>query len=239
MCPVQTANLYSGPTQEPRLYSPEKLAAAGYHSSRPLPSVTTILRVLNKPAFVPAALKAAGDALMPYLGLPLTEEMISAAKSAWSARSRSAMDIGSRIHALCEAHGRGEHVSLAEEPEQVVNGFEAYLAWVFETGFVATEIEKVIAGDGYAGCCDAIGVMRDGTRVLVDWKSGRGGSIYNEYILQWHAYAAPLAIMDGYIVSFDRDTGECYHHEMRWDSLAYEAFLSARTLYEWIDNGVK
>ena len=98
---------------------------------------------------------------------------------------------------------------------------------------MATEVEKIIAGDGYAGTVDAVGVMRDGTPALVDWKSGRGGAIYNEYLLQWHAYAAALHIERGYIVSFDRDTGECYHQAMRFDSLTYEAFLAARTLYEW------
>lgn len=232
---IQTAKLYRGATEEPRVYSVEKLAEAGVKATRPLPSVTTILRVVNKPAFVPAALKAAGDALEQHLGLPLSPEMIAEAKAAWGRRSRSAMDIGSRIHALCEAHGRGEQVTLEDEVPQVVNGFEAYLDWVRQSGFIATEVERVVAGDGYAGTADAVGVMRDGTPVLVDWKSGRGGTIYNEYLLQWHAYAAALHILDGYIVSFDRDTGECYHHAMRWDALTYEAFCAARTLYEWME----
>lgn len=234
---VQTAKLYSGSSEEPRIYSPEKLAAAGYETTRGLPSVTTILRVVNKPAFVPAALKAMGDDLLTHLGEPVTEDMVAVAKKAWGSRSRKAMDFGTRIHQLAEQHGRGTHVSLAGEPSEVVNGFEAYLAWIAETGFVATEIERVIANptEGYAGCCDAIGVVRDGRIVLVDWKSGKGGNIYPEYVIQWHAYAAPLAITDGYIVSFDKETGECYHHEMKFDTITYRAFLAARDLWEWME----
>ena len=237
MAKVQEAKLYQGPTEEPRVYTPEKLREAGYEVTRGLPSVTTILRVLNKPAFVPAALKAAGDSLLWHLGEPLTEEMITEAKGAWGKRSREAMDAGSRIHRLCEDHGRGITVDLESESPAVKNGFKAYLSWVGETGFVALpkDIEKVVAGDGYAGTCDAVGVVADGTPVLVDWKSGKGGAVYNEYILQWNAYAAALGIEDGYIVSFDKETGDCYHKQMKYDSLTYQAFLAARELYEWLE----
>ena len=247
---VKAAKLYSSNDGEPRVYSVERLAEAGIISPRHLPSVTTVLRVLNKPAFVPAALKAMGDHLVGqaeriyYATADMDPQEfalffgteVGEAKKAWGERSKVAMDIGTRIHKLCEAHGRGAFASLKDEPSEVVNGFEAYLAWVNETGFVATEVEKVVADPiaGYAGCCDAVGIMRDGTPVLVDWKSGKGGAIYPEYILQWHAYAAPLSIDSGYIVSFDKETGECYQHPMKFHTLTYEAFLYATLIYEWL-----
>jgi hypothetical protein len=257
---AKQAKLYSGIREEPRIYSVEMLEKAGAKATRPLPSVTTILRIVNKPAFVPAAQKAMGDYLKDkwdviyFGGGSLSEEefkksfdgVVDDAKKAWGARSKSAMDIGTRIHKLCEAYARGEFpnesaltLRLEEEPEQVRNGFDAYLAWVEETGFVASEVEKVIAGDGYAGTVDAVGVLRDGTRVLVDWKSGVGGNIYHEYILQWNAYAAPLSIESGFIVAFDRDTGEASEYPMKFDTVTYSAFLSARNLWEWMEEHKK
>lgn len=235
---VKVAKLYTSTESEPRIYSPERLAEAGYITTRGLPSVTTILgRVLHKPAFVPAALKAMSDHLMAHEGEPVTEELVTEAKAAWGARSRKAMDTGSRIHTLCEAHGRGENVYalLEDEPLEVVRGFDAYITWVREMGFVATSIERVVANPqiGYAGMCDAVGRLPDGTEILVDWKSSKG--IYQEYLLQWHAYAAPLGIDRGYIVRFDKDTGEVEHHDVRWDALTYGAFQACVEIYEWME----
>ena len=236
---VKEAKLYSGVIDEPRLYDIEKLAAAGIQAKRPLPSVTTILRVINKPAFVPAALKAMGDYLLEHWGDAIPgPAMIAEAKKAWGARSRIAMDFGTQIHLLAEKHGRTGSREIADDaPDEVKNGFAAYLSWIDKSGFVATEIEKVIGDpvEGYAGCCDAVGILKDGTRVMVDWKSGKGGSIYNEYLLQWHAYARPLGIEQGFIVSFDKETGECYQKEMKFDSRTMRAFFAARDLYEWME----
>lgn len=235
MAKVKEAKLFKGPIEEPRVYDEERLGRAGYTVPRPLPSVTTILRVLNKPAFVPAAMKAMGDFLLAKEGEPITSDIVAEAKKAWGARSREAMDIGSRIHKLCEDHGRGLTIDFSDEREEVKNGFKAYLQWIDHTGFVAlpTGIEKVVAGDGYAGTCDAVGILADGTPCLVDWKSGKGGSIYPEYILQWNAYAKALNIEQGFIVSFDKETGHCYHKEMKYDSLTYQCFLACREIYEW------
>lgn len=255
---MKQAQLYKGIREEPRLYTPKMLLDAGVDAgvvaTQPLPSVTTILRVINKPAFVPAALAAMERELVSrtdevYLKAKrgtsgfttFFADEIKAAKGAWGAKTKKAMDVGTRIHKLCEAYARGEFnessltLRLEEEQKEVRNGFDAYLEWTAKTGFVASEVEKVVAGVGYAGTADAIGFLRDGTRVLVDWKSGAGGTIYPEYILQWNAYAATQGIRDGFIVVFNRDTGEPHEYPVKFSEDTFDVFLCALRLWEWME----
>ncbi len=71
--------------------------------------------------------------------------------------------------------------------QRAKNGFEGFKRWFDNAGIRVTHLEIPIANDDYAvaGTLDAMGV-RDGKRVLLDWKTS--GGVYADYLVQVRAY---------------------------------------------------
>jgi hypothetical protein len=67
-----------------------------------LPSVTTILNVLNKPALVPWAVRVTCDYIENNLDKGSPTEVLKMARKEATRVSQEAMDIGSAVHALVE-----------------------------------------------------------------------------------------------------------------------------------------
>ena len=163
------------------------------------PSVTTIIKCLDKPALVPWASKMQreADALTAVMAesTRAAAELILASANAAYAKSAKAADIGTAAHELVEWYLGGEVEGkrpLATEPAEQC--FESWLKWWTGSGLKAVGIETVVhsAMHGYAGRIDLL-AEKKGKQYVLDWKSGK--DIYPEAHLQNIAYRAALAEM--------------------------------------------
>lgn len=196
------------------------------------PSVTTILRCLDKPALVPWAskLQREADALTAMTCADVREaaEKILASPNAAYAKTSKAADIGSEAHALVEWYlkGEGDRPVVTEPAEKC---FESWLKWWEQSGLDQRGIETVVYSHehGYAGRIDLLAGKKNKLYVL-DWKSGK--DIYPEAHLQNVAYRAALAEMGvtthgGAMVLLSKDGGNVKVVPARKD-LTIEHFLA-------------
>jgi len=139
-----------------------------------VPSVTTILNVLNKPALMHWAWQ------MGCEGKDYKKERDAKA------------DIGTGIHNYILSHHKGEKADLSDynsgEISQIENGFLKYLAWEKEHPIdevVTVEEPMVSQIFKFGGTADLI-AKSNGSVILVDYKSGK--AIYPEMAYQLAAY---------------------------------------------------
>lgn len=186
---------------------------------RQLPSVTTILSAINKPALVNWSAKVEREAIYAAVGqlwddvpkdtkmnrmafLATLADRVGTEKANQKIKNKAG-DIGSEIHALAEWTLRKElKQEVGPRPaacEQAEWGFMAWEDWRKASNLVPLRIEQTIWSDkhGYAGSFDLYCEMElptgDRGRVLIDWKSGKG--IYSEAHLQIAAYVEALIEM--------------------------------------------
>jgi hypothetical protein len=215
-----------------------------------VPSVTTILNVINKPALIPWAVRTTVD----YIGTHLDElknsltagqanDIFNEAKQASKAVSQEAMDIGTQVHEAIECFFKGEAYDLTTMPDPARKAYSSFLDWVNGARFKceATEVRLYNEQDNYAGTCDAVGTI-DGDVVLIDFKTGSG--IYPEATLQVSAYARAYSLKNvdiiqrAYIVRFGKDSAQFEVKEIDREGLReeYSAFMCALGLYNWQKN---
>lgn len=110
----------------------------------------------------------------------------------------TARDIGSEAHQLIDDAIKGRTPSIVATDE-ALNAFEAWERWSRDNvaEYVANELSLISTIRGYGGTIDAIGRMKDGRLMLLDWKTGSG--FYDSYPLQVAAYVI-LAREHGYMV---------------------------------------
>lgn len=166
-----------------------------------LPSVTTILSILDKPAVTQWKVR---NAIEATLTTPMMdgEDLDSFAERVLSRDSQSVSDMakarGTAIHALLEAclmrpneplnalgfdltHFQGENLSEYVQP--VLEACKAFGKPVVT--------EKSVVGDGYAGKLDVAFERDDGLLTVVDFKTTKSvpKSQYDEHRMQLGAYA--------------------------------------------------
>ena len=180
-----------------------------------MPSVTTILQVIAKPALVKWAentakaetINAAADL---YIDLgkmakgtpPMTRAAYVASlesrlgkQRATERESAKATEIGSQAHALVEWDVRkrlGQIVGPRPAATQAAEwAFMAFEDWANSVNFtpIFTEFTVHSMTHRYAGTTDMLALV-DGRRVVIDLKTSK--SIYAEYFLQVSAYARGL-----------------------------------------------
>jgi hypothetical protein len=164
-----------------------------------VPGVTTILsKGLPKPALPYWAAKEcaryAADHLDVLLQLPDTESVFATVKQApWTQRDTAARR-GTEIHALAEQIIQGDTVDVPRELDGYVQGL---VDWIDEWEFVPILTEAVLGSreHWYAGTLDAIGAIKGGETILLDWKSAKG--VYGDNALQLAAYAHAEFIEEG------------------------------------------
>lgn len=163
------------------------------------PSVTTIIKCLDKPALVPWASKMQreADALTAMeAGTPKeAAALILKSGNAAYAETTKAADIGSESHLLVEWYLKGAlGGQRPQASEKAENCFESWLAWWNGAGFEVVGIETVVhsARFGYAGRIDLLASWKKKLYVI-DWKTGK--DIYGEAHLQNIAYCAALEEM--------------------------------------------
>ncbi len=217
----------------------------------PLPSVTTVLKVLDKSGpLVGWAKRATAACAVRNLDMlvQMRETGGDAAATDWlkkipDHRRDTAADIGTRVHAHAEQLARGLEPDPTPEEAPFVATYRAFLA-DYQPRFVAVEEMVASLRHRYAGTLDAIAVIGSETWLL-DVKTGSG--VYGETGLQLAAYASaefigrpgetrrfrlPRATKFG--VVHVRPEGARLI-EYRVDRSTFAAFLEARRLYEWVN----
>ena len=208
-----------------------------------VPSVTTILQVIDKPALQPWAVRTTVnflrdniDSLADVDGMSIFTE----AKNAHKVASSEAADIGTQVHTAIENFLNQKNVDIASMGEQARSAYSAFLDWSQENNIKIeqTEVRLHNKDEGYAGTCDAIGTVGDDS-VLLDWKTGKG--IFPEARLQVAAYAVACGaalkkfISRAYIVRFGKNNSGFEVVEVGYEEIseAYQTFLAAKKIYEW------
>jgi hypothetical protein len=162
-----------------------------------VPGVTTVIKMLDKPALVNWAARAVAEFVAdhPDEVTGLFSMGRDATVSALSGAHRTKRDLaaakGTEIHAYAEDLINGRPADVPEHLLGYVNGYIRMLE-AFDIEPLHTEVVVAHRGVSYAGTGDAILRIGRGDfagRVgLVDWKTGSG--IYPESMLQTAAYAS-------------------------------------------------
>jgi hypothetical protein len=160
-----------------------------------LPSVTTVLGVINKPALVGWAAKVTAEKAASLLSdkeAHWERDLAGFAKAAAKAPGESKdgrAGHGKAIHERIEKLVKGELLFGNIEPVYAP-GVRAFIDWSEAAGidWVAGEAEMMVYSRsmGVGGQIDLIGTKPDGTRIIADVKTGK--AIYDEAWLQVCAY---------------------------------------------------
>ena len=221
-----------------------------------VPSVTTVLNVISKPALVPWAVKMGAEWFTEnceaFTQAELSvEEMVKGIKGAHRKRSTEAMAIGTMVHDWCEAAinwklGRGD-IPDTPDNEAAENSINAFRDWIKENDveFITSE-EKVYSRKyNYAGTIDAVAKV-NGEFSVIDFKTSK--AIYNNYHLQCAAYSQCVEeIYDkpvdaSYILRFDKQTGAFESgrsNESAENFKAFKGFLDGYLRLTELDNRSK
>lgn len=214
----------------------------------PIPSVTTILRIVDKSGpLVGWAKRITAEAAVDHrseidgwVQMGGRDGAVGLLTKAASTLTERAAITGSDVHGYAEAISRGQEVQIPDELQPFVI---AYRAWVtdFAPDFLAAEEMVCSELYGYAGTFDTIAVIA-GETWLIDYKTSKG--VYPETALQLAAYGHADFIgrpgdptryaippIDQYGVLHLRPEG---YELVPFDlSGAFEAFLAAKRLAEW------
>ena len=176
-----------------------------------MPSVTTILGVIGKPALITwaaneersACVEAAADLYEDVAGTPKMARVVYVSTlqarlgqvKAHKRAAAKACDIGSQTHAVIE-HQLRKAMGQREGPEptlvdEAMWAFMAWQDWAQAAEIKPVFIEQVVwsASHGYAGTMDLLAWVR-GHLTLIDFKTSKG--IYPEYKLQVAAYVRAM-----------------------------------------------
>ena len=183
------------------------------------PSVTTILKVVNKPALVPWAKKVALEKVREELQERVTrpahaptelddewlDEVIAAAKKRTDEIRDEAASIGTRSHEVIEDFLKTGELPLSKIDRDIVPVIESFTNWWYVSGlkFHASEMVVVSKVHGYAGTLDVVAIDERGEHCVIDIKTSNG--IYPEMAMQVAAYAFAYESM-----ALEHDTGRCY-----------------------------
>jgi len=189
---------------------------------RQLPSVTTILSAINKPALVPWAAKvereavtqAAADLYMQWAAQPVTRTPLPRSwyltellgklgqVRAHEKVLATAGDLGTEAHKLIEWTMRSA-IGAVAGPKPIVRAqaqwaFQAFMDWAGRVNLKPVLIEQTVYSKvhGFAGTMDVLARV-NGVLSLIDFKTGK--SVYPESFLQSAAYSTALVEM-GYVL---------------------------------------
>ena len=212
-----------------------------------IPSVTTILGVINKPGLPYWAAGLVARAAITNHTHWMTrlengenpESIIDDLKHApWIERDKAASR-GTRIHAVLEAAATGDPTSC---PPDLLPMAEHAINLLDNENIEPTYTEARLYNreHWYAGTADLIATIGNETWLL-DWKSSR--SLHDTYIMQLEAYAhadkivtdedeSPMPRIDRLGIIHIGDTGAALHRVGEPDGPGWEAFKAANTLHQ-------
>jgi len=232
------------------------------HTGLKLPSVTTILGVIAKPALIPwaatqertaviAAVRRAyedtvelGELPDPEMFMELTATEIEKEK-AYRSSLRKAAKIGTQVHERIEWEFLGELGRPRKETPPPLDSAEAERSfgrasdWRKATNLKVLDTERMVASlhGQYAGTLDAL-VEVDGRVGILDFKTGK--RVYEEALLQGCAYRLALAeegikTETGWIVLLPKSEGEEPFQIVEMPPIAelIAPWQAAVSLYRW------
>lgn len=188
------------------------------HTGLKLPSVTTILSVLAKPALIPWAAKKEREEVLLAIDrayvemsqvmaetppLDIFREMINnelSKEKAYQKELRKAGTIGTQVHKRIEWEFLGEvNKARSEDPPpldspEAQQSFLRATEWRKATNLKVLDTERQVASlqGAYAGTLDAL-VEIDKRVGVIDFKTSNKGQVYPEHFLQNCAYRLALA----------------------------------------------
>jgi hypothetical protein len=211
-----------------------------------LPSVTTILKVLDKPALNDWRVEQGVLAVLTTPRLPGESDDVFVhrvlhVEEVQNQESRTARDRGTEIHAALEDYFSGRDVSPDLKP-----WIEPAAKAVLNYGERVTS-EKLLVGDGYAGKTD---LVQEGQSVWWIWdfkttKSLPTKGAWLEHRLQLAAYAAALSkSMPGaiirtanlYLSTIERGGFVICEHEPDWTTTYLGGFVPLVNYWCWAHN---
>jgi hypothetical protein len=160
--------------------------------------VTTLLKVINKPALVGWSAKMAGEYVLANLrpGVPLNDveikQLAEGAKSAHRVRTEKAADVGSLAHQWCEDYVKGlKPATPVHEDLRAIT--DAFLRFLDEYDIEPIRAERKLYSRNLkaAGTTDLIAMFQGGLAIL-DYKTSASG-IWNEAFIQLGAYSTMYA----------------------------------------------
>lgn len=214
-----------------------------------VPSVTTILGQMDKPALRPWTAKMvaefAVDNILAWETLP-RDAAVDMLKRAPYRETQKAADKGTIVHNTIEAHlGNEPTVDLDENLLPYIAGALSFLEdHVAEV--IQTEVTVFSREFRYAGTCDLIARLHSGRIAVCDWKTSRSG-LYPEVALQLVAYAKGdfIGLDDGTSVDMpDIDMGIGVHlpgdgtytaRPIEFTERMWKTFVGLRSVQAWKD----
>lgn len=204
-----------------------------------LPSVTTVLRCLDKPALTAWKIEQAVLAVMTTPRLPIEADdafikRVLAVDKEQDKERDAAAQLGTDIHAAIEARINGQEIEERLMPYvmPVMDELNKLGKPVFS--------EKILVGDGYAGRCDLC-VSNDQFNTLIDFKSTKKipKDSYTEHRLQLAAYAKCKGVEAHATANIYVSTTEpgkvavCVNDDIE---PTYEAFCHLLKLWQWLSS---
>lgn len=214
---------------------------------KPVPGVTTIIGVLDKPAIPRWAAKSVAEyvannrAAVEHLYDLGPGPMVSALQGIPWQRRDDAGARGTAFHGYAERIMRGEEVDV---PEPIVPLVEHALDFMETYGIrpVLTEAACGSREHWYAGTLDLVADQARGPRAIWDWKSGK--AIYSGAVWQLNAYGhaefyglggdehpmADLGIEAAYGVNIRADGWDV--HPLRYGPEVFAEFTAIRRVFD-------
>lgn len=196
----------------------------------PLPSVTNILSVCDKPALKGWAAERALIELYESGSVPLSLDVaVERHKTAYARYAKQRADVGTKAHTVAESLTSDLPLPSHLSDEDAAYA-DAFLAWWSDHQVTPLHTEATVYGSFYAGTGDLIAEV-DGPVTVVDYKTrgerddkklARYGVLYDENRMQlaalarasrvacedggWHLDDAPLAVQAMGVVLFPDGT---------------------------------
>lgn len=206
-----------------------------------VPGVTTVLGVLDKPALVGWASRTAADAAVEAVanGMPHDAAKEAGRKAVFARRDKAA-DLGTRAHAMVEAHFAGEEISVdVSDPEKA----KVYACARRAIDHIEKTCTRVVLSEtaytspmGFGGTLDLV-VERDGKLLIADLKTGKG--VHDEVVPQLAAYrwllsCANVVVEGGLVFHVSVDGDEVVEHVIPSHKLdaGWRVFDCALTIYQ-------
>jgi hypothetical protein len=212
-------------------------------SGEAVPSITTVIGMINKPALVRWSAKMAAQYAVDHwidLGAMTTVEKLIAIREAPERYTTEKADLGDAVHDIADNWAKG----IPSESTKQTNPYIAqFLKFLMDRRpkFLETEVTVWSRSADYAGTADAIAEI-NGKTWIMDWKTGRG--VYPEYGLQLAALRnadfiirpdgtedkIPQIDFSGIIQIRPRSYK---FFPVQEDEACFAAFLAARELLKW------
>ena len=180
------------------------------HINGLVPSVTQILRVLDKPALIGWCAKMGAEFIankfIPGKVYRFTQSEITAlseeVKNAHRAANKDACDVGTMAHEWIAEFivARSHRKPTPRFPSDIraKRCCQAAVKWIKSVNLQPMDVESIVYSRkyGYLGMTDVLGLVKvKGRPTIIDWKSSKG--IYAEYHLQLAAYKNAVEEMTG------------------------------------------